>query len=981
MFEFANPGFLVAGGALVSSPIIIHLINRLRYKRVRWAAMEFLLKSQKKNRRRLIIEQLILLLLRCLLVVMALWLVARLLKFLDISLGSSEKQKTVHVVILDDSLSLNDWVDDRKRPELTSAFDVAKKVIGQEIGEKVGKSRTPQDLVLIVLSDLAAKKKKYKPTTFTDLRDKASRDKLNKELGRLKCSLMHFPVEKNEPGLRDAVQLAYDMAYNNKDDRIVVHLVSDFRHQDWGPPEAQDLCKTVKDLAILKDADKYKVKVNLIDVADPYRQRAEDAPKHHDNIGIVEFYPETRVAASGTLVRFTIKVHNFSSTVRDVRIALFNPESGAPLQQFETGQTLSISPGQYTTSIEARFDCDRAEDKVTGKEKEVETYRQICAKLEMAGGRNQGVRDGLEVDNVRFAAVLVRPKVPVLVVDGNPKRGRRDGGDYHHIVEALDSAPGSGFEIVPNPEKTGGIEGVDLLSLPNLERFPSIFLLNVATFNPDQLKNLQSYVRNGGSVAFFLGRDVDPIKYNALLYKEDGTGLFPVELSPKYFPPRDEPELKFNPEDTHFKVLLRKDNFPSTDQYPIFGPMFQSKTMEDSFRFLPIRRYFKAQNYKPRRGVLELATMPNEDPVSTYAAAARGIRVKLTTLADDRRFVKYSKALAGYSTLINKALEKDKRGKDKKLYELAEALDHLLHDRGDEGATTEKGAAEAAPARGEVRPNMANFWADNLEFKEEVNRLWMNVRYGSPLVLAKRYGLGRVVVVMTSAGKDWNDWAGGAEPASFTYPPMILEMQSYLTSMGREANLKVGAPLRLDLDSTLYADRIKRHYFRPRLDKDAEAPGLKGGDSGEDFVERDAKTGRRVYVINNAVLPGFYRFDLTLTSSKEDKSRGEVEQRGFVFNVDTMSEGDLRRVSRDTLMKNKLQGAPSENLKLRPPFGWGDSLIDRQTDFSESTWFYLIFLMILIAEQAMAVHLSFHLREGEATLPAQAVRSQAMTAA
>src|ERR687885_164639 len=65
---FSNPGYLVAGGALISSPIIIHLINRLRFKRVRWAAMEFLLKSQKRNRRRLIIEQLLLLLLRIALV-------------------------------------------------------------------------------------------------------------------------------------------------------------------------------------------------------------------------------------------------------------------------------------------------------------------------------------------------------------------------------------------------------------------------------------------------------------------------------------------------------------------------------------------------------------------------------------------------------------------------------------------------------------------------------------------------------------------------------------------------------------------------------------------------------------------------------------------------------------------------------------------------------------------------------------------------
>src|SRR5436190_8963484 len=76
---FANPGYIALGAALVSVPIIIHLINRLRYKRLRWAAMEFLLKAQKRTRKRLIIEQLLLLAMRCLLVGLFGILVARLL--------------------------------------------------------------------------------------------------------------------------------------------------------------------------------------------------------------------------------------------------------------------------------------------------------------------------------------------------------------------------------------------------------------------------------------------------------------------------------------------------------------------------------------------------------------------------------------------------------------------------------------------------------------------------------------------------------------------------------------------------------------------------------------------------------------------------------------------------------------------------------------------------------------------------------------
>src|SRR3954454_17639534 len=99
---FAHPWYMAAGGVLISAPILIHLINRMRFKRIRWAAMEFLLKSQKRNRRRLIIEQMILLLLRILLVLLAAFLVAR---FLYGGVGPRGAQ---HVVVIDDTLSMLD---------------------------------------------------------------------------------------------------------------------------------------------------------------------------------------------------------------------------------------------------------------------------------------------------------------------------------------------------------------------------------------------------------------------------------------------------------------------------------------------------------------------------------------------------------------------------------------------------------------------------------------------------------------------------------------------------------------------------------------------------------------------------------------------------------------------------------------------------------------------------------------------------------
>src|SRR5215475_9705760 len=125
MEAFLHPWYMAAGAALVSLPILIHLINRLRFKRIRWAAMEFLLKSQKRNRRRLIIEQLLLLALRCLLVLLSVLLVSRYM------FAFFQPQNTLHVILLDDTLSMNDqW---KVEGETQTCFQTGKALIASEI--------------------------------------------------------------------------------------------------------------------------------------------------------------------------------------------------------------------------------------------------------------------------------------------------------------------------------------------------------------------------------------------------------------------------------------------------------------------------------------------------------------------------------------------------------------------------------------------------------------------------------------------------------------------------------------------------------------------------------------------------------------------------------------------------------------------------------------------------------------------------------
>jgi hypothetical protein len=67
---FIHPILFWLGLGGVSIPIVIHILNRRRFKIVEWAAMRFLLNAMRKNRRRLRLEEMILLALRCLILLL-----------------------------------------------------------------------------------------------------------------------------------------------------------------------------------------------------------------------------------------------------------------------------------------------------------------------------------------------------------------------------------------------------------------------------------------------------------------------------------------------------------------------------------------------------------------------------------------------------------------------------------------------------------------------------------------------------------------------------------------------------------------------------------------------------------------------------------------------------------------------------------------------------------------------------------------------
>jgi Aerotolerance regulator N-terminal/von Willebrand factor type A domain len=135
--EFANPA-LLAGVAAASIPIVIHLLNRRKFREMPWAAMRFLMAAIRKNQRRIRIEQWLLLAIRTLLILLVVMAMAK--PFLEAFGNVIAGGRTHRVLVLDNSLSMGYATSG------TSRFDEAK-----EVAARIVKDSRPGDAVSLIM--------------------------------------------------------------------------------------------------------------------------------------------------------------------------------------------------------------------------------------------------------------------------------------------------------------------------------------------------------------------------------------------------------------------------------------------------------------------------------------------------------------------------------------------------------------------------------------------------------------------------------------------------------------------------------------------------------------------------------------------------------------------------------------------------------------------------------------------------------------
>lgn len=318
---FLNP-WVLAGLAAVSIPVAIHLLNKLRVQRTRWAAMRFVQESLRRNQRRLKIEDLILLVLRCLVVALLVLAFARpvLRALVPGMFGGDGPASTV--VVLDNSASM------AQSNGVSSRFDEGRSAIRQVIDRAPAGSQFGFYLVSNRADPLMAK-----PAA---------------DLPRFRRSLELAATSDRSTDLAAGVRAAF-AALEAQAGRKEVVVFTDSQAPAWtGLEEIRKIQKAQPDVLL---------------------QPRILGQAGEDNLAVVLVAAEGGVPAAGQPCRFRVDVANFGTRAAEAVRVTLSADNQAPsdetlIPRIEPGASSSVNlfvrfdgPGFH--SVTARIPPDR----------------------------------------------------------------------------------------------------------------------------------------------------------------------------------------------------------------------------------------------------------------------------------------------------------------------------------------------------------------------------------------------------------------------------------------------------------------------------------------------------------------------------------------------------------------------------------------------------------------------------------------------
>ncbi|MCR9244412.1 MAG: BatA domain-containing protein [bacterium] len=354
---FLNPMLLWAL-PLAAVPIIIHILNRRRFKKVQWAAMDFLLKAMKRNRKRLRMEQWLVLLLRVLAVLLLGLLVAR----PQLGGGGLIGSMTHHVVVLDDSASMTQISGSAQLYE--RAQDRVR-----ALADDLGKTRSG-DRISILRASKAGEPDRWN-------------ERIGPDIGRrIGNAVKEWTVSHVAPDVGKTLGAAVKRAAEvGEASRTQFYLVSDLRQHDFATPDDKPRPALQAAIAAM-DPEKHHLKVLAVG-------------GEHDNLAVVGIRLADRLAVANVPVTLAVDVKNFGlDATMPTTVALqIDGQSSVSLSvpQLAPGEKVAV-PATHTFGDAG--------------------FHRLEAKLEAT--------ERFPLDDRHTFALEVREKSRVLLVDGDP---------------------------------------------------------------------------------------------------------------------------------------------------------------------------------------------------------------------------------------------------------------------------------------------------------------------------------------------------------------------------------------------------------------------------------------------------------------------------------------------------------------------------------------------------------------------------------
>ncbi len=543
-----NPFMLGLGALAVASPIIIHLLNRRRFKIVDWAAMDFLFEADKKNRRRVQIENFILLFLRCLAMFLIGLLLARPFLPSDVVSVLQPDQKYERIFLIDDSLSSQVVQDD------LPSIEIAKSSLTRLLTDFADSAETEDWLTVALTSNPEQPILANEPVTKETL------------------PALLDSVEKISPtdGMADYTQSIGELRryFSSQEKNVsrIVYVFSDMRESDWrmqAGSEQENAPNQLLNQLALDTADCF-----VIDISN------ED----DSNLAITSLRP-LDLQVANRVIRFATEVTNFGdSSINGLRI-VFTVNDAAP--QYQVVSNLLPNQSQevvfpYLLKTEA--------DSFSSNDESLPAFEnlKIVAEIDRPSmTENQLKMDQLLADSSAYCAARIYDGIPVLLVDGDPSVvSERSETHYLNSLNVL----GTGL-------KTETVTVTELETV-SLSKYRVIFLCNVDEASPDRVASLKSWVEDGGNLVLMPGNKVRASTFNDCFF-DAGKGLSPIGLLSIAGDPTMSSWVNFEvDQQVHpaFRIVVESDqtSLSRVDVFSWWNSEFDESNAPDSFT-VPLR--------------------------------------------------------------------------------------------------------------------------------------------------------------------------------------------------------------------------------------------------------------------------------------------------------------------------------------------------------------------------------------------------------